>query len=977
VSPPTPPGRSAGASDARSPADPFGARGPLGEGLPDVYRLASVAGRLPLGTDLGRAPVTLKILLENVVRHAGEGVVRSEDVETLAAWRPRTGTQAEVPFMPSRVILQDFTGVPAVVDLAVMRDAMADLGGDASRVNPLVPADLVIDHSVQVDRFGTPGAFAFNVEREYERNGERYQLLRWAQTAFRNFRVVPPGTGIVHQVNLEFLATVVADRDDAFGRVAFPDTLVGTDSHTTMVNALGVLGYGVGGIEAEVVLLGQPLYQPMPRIIGVELSGELPRGSTATDLVLVVTEMLRGYGVVGAFVEFAGDGLAGLSLADRATISNMSPEFGATSTLFPIDEETVSYLRLTGRTAERIDLVERYAKEQGLWRVEGSVPEFDARLELDLATVVPSVAGPRRPQDRIPLSELRDSFRIAFPPPTDGADAGAGGVRPAARDADGNAAARRSGVDEASVESFPASDPPSFASGDVSHDASPARTLDGDPRDDEPYPTVRIEVDGERADIRSGAVAIAAITSCTNTSNPTVMVGAGLLARNAVARGLAVRPYVKTSLAPGSKAVTGYLAAAGLMQPLEQLGFALAGYGCTTCIGNSGPLDAPVAAAVEEHDLVVAAVLSGNRNFEGRIHPLARASYLASPPLVVAFALAGRVDIDLATHPLGFDDAGAPVFLADLWPSADEIRSVIRDSIDPELFRRTYAVVFEGDDRWRALPIPDGDRYAWDADSTYIAKPPFFDGLTFDPPAVRDIEGARVLALLGDSVTTDHISPAGSIAPWSPAGEWLQAHGVGPLEFNSYGARRGHHEVMMRGTFANIRLRNALVEGREGPYTVHLPDGDEAFIYDAAMRYAAEGVPLLVVAGKEYGSGSSRDWAAKGTALLGVRAVLAESFERIHRSNLVGMGVLPLEFAPGESAASLGLTGRESYTIAGLAGDLVPHAGLRVVARRDEDGSERAFEVVARLDGAIDVDYYRQGGILQAVLRRLAAEAVG
>jgi aconitate hydratase len=883
--------------------DPFGARTSLGPGLPDAYRLAALGERV----DLDRLPVTVKILLENVLRHAGDGIVRPEDVETLASWRPRLGAEAEIPFMPARVVLQDFTGVPAVVDLAVMRDAMADLGGDPARVNPLVPADLVIDHSVQVDAFGTPAAYAFNVEREYERNGERYQLLRWAQTAFRDFRVVPPGTGIVHQVNLEYLATVVTDvpGPDGGARIAFPDTLVGTDSHTTMVNALGVLGYGVGGIEAEVVLLGQPLYQPMPRVVGVRLTGALPRGATATDLVLVVTERLRALGVVGAFVEFAGDGLAGLALADRATISNMSPEFGATATLFPIDDETLTYLRLTGRPDERVELVERYAKVQGLWRELGPGPDFDEVVDLDLGSVEPSLAGPRRPQDRVALQDLRESFRSAYP----------------------------------------------TASGR----------------------TIQVEVGGTPAAVRTGSVAIAAITSCTNTSNPTVMVGAGLLARNAVARGLRVGPTVKTSLAPGSRAVTGYLERAGLMAPLETLGFALAGYGCTTCIGNSGPLDDAVAGAIEGHDLVVAAVLSGNRNFEGRIHPLARASYLASPPLVVAFALAGRVDIDLTSEPLGTGTDGAPVFLADLWPTSDQIRGVIAGSIDAELFRQTYATVFDGDERWQALPIPTGARYAWDEGSSYIAKPPFFDGMGLDPAPLTDIIGARVLAVLGDSVTTDHISPAGSIAAWSPAGQWLQARGVGPLEFNSYGARRGHHEVMMRGTFGNIRLRNMLVEGKEGPYTLQLPDGEERFIFDAAMTYRREGVPLVVLAGREYGSGSSRDWAAKGTALLGVRAVIAQSYERIHRSNLVGMGVLPLQFRAAESADSLGLSGRETYTIAGLTEGLVPRAVLTVVAR-DDDGSERSFDVDARLDGPIEIEYLRHGGILPAVLRRLAVE---
>jgi aconitate hydratase len=946
--------------------DPFDARRSLGAGLPDYVALAAIGDRI----DLGRAPVTLKILLENVLRHAGGGIVQPADVETLASWRPGIAAEAEVPFMPARVVLQDFTGVPAVVDLAVMRDAMADLGGDPAKVNPLVPADLVIDHSVQVDQFGTPAAFAFNVEREYERNGERYQLLRWAQTAFRDLRVVPPGTGIVHQVNLEYLATVVTDAAaaDGSGRIAYPDTLVGTDSHTTMINALGVLGYGVGGIEAEAVLLGQPLYQPMPRIVGVRLHGTLPRGSTATDLVLVVTEMLRAYGVVGAFVEFAGDGLASLALADRATISNMSPEFGATSTMFPIDDETIAYLRLTGRSEERIALVEAYARTQGLWREPGAGPDFDSVLELDLASVDPSVAGPRRPQDRVPLTALRENFRTNFPNGLIALDhAGVEGRRP-----DGGR------VDEASAESFPASDPPSFTDSDPAEEQPAPATSETPAAHDgngerRSYRPITITVGEEQATIASGSVAIAAITSCTNTSNPTVMVGAGLLARNAVARGLSVGPTVKTSLAPGSKAVTGYLEAAGLMAPLEALGFALAGYGCTTCIGNSGPLDEPVAAAIEANDLVVAAVLSGNRNFEGRIHPLARASYLASPPLVVAFALAGRVDIDLLNEPLGSGSDGRPVFLADIWPDPDEIRSVIATSIDPELFRRTYAVVFEGDDRWRALPIPAGDRYAWDPSSTYIAKPPFFEALSADAPALADIVDARVLAVLGDSVTTDHISPAGSIAPWSPAGTWLQEHGVRPLEFNSYGARRGHHEVMVRGTFGNIRLHNQLVEGKEGPYTVHLPDGEEQFIYDAAMRYRDEGVPLVVIAGREYGSGSSRDWAAKGTTLLGVRAVLAESYERIHRSNLVGMGVLPLQFLPGESASSLGLSGRERYTIHGLAEGPTPRQRLTVVAT-DDDGTDRRFGAIARLDGPIDVDYFRQGGILPAVLRRLATE---
>jgi aconitate hydratase len=926
--------------------DPFGARAPLGPGLPDFYKLSALAGggagaTATLGMDLDLLPVTIKILLENVLRHAGGGIVREEDVATLAAWTPGAASapgagEIEIPFMPARVILQDFTGVPAVVDMAAMRDAMAELGGDPSRVNPLVPADLVIDHSVQIDRYGTADSLAYNVEREYGRNGERYQLLRWAQTAFGDLRVVPPGTGIVHQVNLEYLASVVARRADAAGRmVAFPDTLVGTDSHTTMINGLGVLGYGVGGIEAEAVLLGQPLYQPVPKVIGVRLSGELPEGATATDLVLVVTQMLRSYGVVGAFVEFTGDGLAGLALADRATISNMSPEFGPTATLFPIDDETLAYLRLTGRAPERVALVERYAKEQGLWPVPGVTPAFDALLTLDLGSVEPSLAGPRRPQDRVAMRDLKSNFRAAYPPGLE-------------TKAETGVAAGKSGLGDSAG---------SVAAGSAAS-----------------YPAVRVEAAGRTVEVSSGSVAIAAITSCTNTSNPTVMIAAGLLARNAVARGLTVPPTVKTSLAPGSRAVTAYLEGASLMAPLADLGFALAGYGCTTCIGNSGPLDAPVARAIEDNDLVVAAVLSGNRNFEGRIHPLVRASYLASPPLVVAYALAGTVDIDLTTTPLGVGTDGQPVFLSDIWPSTAAVRETVGSAVSGDLFRTAYASVFEGGPEWKALDIPVGDRYRWDAGSTYVALPPFFVGLRAEPAPVAPISGARVLALLGDSVTTDHISPAGSISPTSPAGKWLQEHGVPPVEFNSYGARRGHHEVMMRGTFANIRLRNALAE-REGPYTVHLPDGEAATIFDAAMQYASDGVPLIVIAGKEYGSGSSRDWAAKGPRLLGIRAVIAESFERIHRSNLVGMGILPLQFLPGESAAVLGLTGRESYTVELPAGGPVPR-GRVTVSARGEDGAGLRFEATVRLDGPIELDYYRQGGILPAVLRRIARESM-
>ncbi|MDL2334818.1 MAG: aconitate hydratase AcnA [Chloroflexota bacterium] len=882
--------------------DPFSARAQLrvGDRAYTYYRLDR-SGM----TDLAKAPMTVKVLLENAIRHAGRGVVREQEARALAAWQPNLGSDAEIPFMPARVLMQDFTGVPAVVDLAALRDAMADIGGDPALVEPLVPADLVIDHSVQVDRYRTPDAYAFNVDREYERNGERYALLRWAQTAFAGLRVVPPGTGIVHQVNLEYLAAVVTTRADETGAtVAFPDTLVGTDSHTTMVNGLGVLGYGVGGIEAEAVLLGQPLYQPMPRVVGVRLHGDLPRGSTATDLVLIISNMLRTHGVVGSFVEFAGDGLASLALADRATISNMAPEYGATAALFPIDDETLAYLRITGRPQAQVALVEAYAKENALWREPGAGPSFDETLELDLATIEPTVAGPRRPQDKVRLPDLPANFHAAYPQ---------------------------------TAEAHPVT---------VGGNGHGPQTID------------------------HGSVAIAAITSCTNTSNPTVMVGAGLLARNALARGLSVNPTVKTSLAPGSRAVTEYLQTAGLLKPLEELGFGVVGYGCTTCIGNSGPLDEPVAKAIEDNELVVAAVLSGNRNFEGRIHPLARASYLASPPLVVAFALAGTVDIDLASEPLGADRDGKPVFLSDIWPSPEEVRTTVGSAVSPAIFNRIYASVFDGDAHWRALPVPVGSkRYDWDATSTYVARPPFMDGMGREPAPVTDIVGARALAVLGDSVTTDHISPAGSIPAWSPAGQWLQAHGVAPLDFNSYGARRGQHEVLMRGTFGNIRLRNALAD-KEGPYTSHQPSGEGMFIYDAAMRYAADGAPLVILAGKEYGSGSSRDWAAKGPALLGVRAVLAESYERIHRSNLVGMGVMPMQYLPGQNAESLGLTGREEFSVIGLTDGLAvrKHVTLRVT---DANGT-RDIEVIARLDGPVELDYYRQGGIMPAVLRRLA-----
>jgi len=936
----------------RSPLiDPADARATLsvGDRSYAYYRL-SAAG-VP---DLDRLPYTVKILLENALRHAasGSGLVTANDVRALAMWDPGEPAEVDLPFMPARVILQDFTGVPCVVDLAAMRDAVASMGGDPASINPLVPVDLVIDHSVQVDLFGSDLAFAGNVAREYERNGERYALLRWAQQAFDNFRVVPPGTGIVHQVNLEYLADVVSVRKDERGDdVAFPDTLVGTDSHTTMINGLGVVAWGAGGIEAEAALLGQPLYQPMPVVVGFRLDGELRSGATATDLVLYVTEMLRSHGVVGKFVEFHGRGLSRLGLADRATISNMSPEFGATATLFPIDAETLRYLRMTGRSDETVARVEAYARAQGLFRTDDAVePRFSESLSLDLGSVEPSVAGPRRPQDRVPLTDLRRSFRAAFD----------------------NGLETHGLVDEAGEESFPASDVPGFTSTPTDGDR-PITSPDADAgHAGVEYRPVTVEMDGERFALRSGSVVIAAITSCTNTSNPSVMVAAGLLARNAVARGLRTPPWVKTSLAPGSRAVTDYLTGADLMAPLEALGFNLVGYGCTTCIGNSGPLADPIAAAIEGNDLVGVAVLSGNRNFEGRIHPLARASYLASPPLVVAFALAGRIDLDLTSQPLGTDADGRPVFLADLWPSAAEIADVVAEQVRSEIFTRNYASVFEGDDRWRSLPVPAGSRYAWDPESTYVALPPFFAGLQPEPAPISDVVGARALAVLGDSVTTDHISPAGSIARTSPAGEWLMAHGVEPREFNSYGARRGHHEVMNRGTFANIRLRNLLVPGAEGNVTEHLPSGERMTIFEAAGRYQASGTPLVILAGKEYGSGSSRDWAAKGPHLLGVRVVIAESYERIHRSNLVGMGILPLQYLPGESATTLGLTGRETFTITGIGEALRPRQEM-TVAVRDENGRERQFRAVARLDGEIDVTYYRNGGLLQTVLRRLAA----
>jgi aconitate hydratase len=901
-------------------ADTFGARGTLQVGSREyeIHRLAALAERF----DVARLPFSLKVLLENLLRTEGSGAVTAADVEALAAWDPAAEPSQEIAFTPARVLMQDLTGVPAVVDLAAMRDAMAQMGGDPAKINPLAPAELVIDHSVQVDAFGTRDAFAINAAREFERNQERYLFLRWGQQAFDNFKVVPPDTGIVHQVNLEYLARVVfvADARDGDGPpAAYPDTLVGTDSHTTMVNGLGVLGWGVGGIEAEAAMLGQPLSMLIPQVVGFRLHGALREGATATDLVLTVTEMLRERGVVGKFVEFHGAGLAGLPLADRATIGNMSPEFGSTCAIFPIDAETLRYLRFSGRPAEQVELVEAYAREQGMWHDEGSPePRFSEQIELDLGQVVPSLAGPKRPQDRISLSDAQSAFRAAL------------------RDYVPTNARQADAYDEAVAESFPASDPP------AAH-KSPPHTL------------------------RHGDVVIAAITSCTNTSNPSVMIGAGILARNALARGLQSKPWVKTSLAPGSKVVTEYLDRAGLTESLEQLGFNLVGYGCTTCIGNSGPLPEEISQAVGEGDLAVASVLSGNRNFEGRINPDVKMNYLASPPLCVAYALAGTMDIDIAADPLGHDAEGRDVYLRDIWPTGREIAQTIEAAVRSDMFRKSYSEVFAGDEHWNGLAVPGGDRFAWEEHSTYVRLPPYFEGMPPEPAPVQDVQDARVLALLGDSVTTDHISPAGAIKRDGPAGLYLQEQGVAPRDFNSYGARRGNHEVMMRGTFANIRIRNLLRDAQggalpEGGVTVHLPSGEQLPIYDAAMRYAEEETPLVVLAGREYGTGSSRDWAAKGTRLLGVRAVIAQSFERIHRSNLIGMGVLPLQFKDGESAASLGLTGHETFSIEGVAA--LPR---EVTVRADE----QEFAVTVRIDTPREGDYYRHGGILQYVLRAL------
>jgi aconitate hydratase len=932
-----------------SSSDSFGARSTLAVSGRDyeIFRLDALQERF----DVARLPYSVKVLLENVLRLEDGVSVGAADVEAIAAWDAGAEPSAEIPFQPARVLMQDFTGVPAVVDLAAMRDAMEEIGGDPAAINPLVDVDLVIDHSVQVDAFGNERAFAVNAEHDFERNRERYSFLKWGQHSFDNFRVVPPATGICHQVNLEHLAQVVYSREAGGVLRAYPDTLVGTDSHTTMVNGLGVLGWGVGGIEAEAAMLGQPISMLLPQVVGFRLGGELPEGATATDLVLTVTEMLRERGVVSKFVEFFGPGLPTLGLADRATLGNMSPEFGSTCAIFPVDAETLRYLELTGRPTETIELVDAYAREQGMFHDGSSEdPVFSDLLELDLGEVVPSIAGPKRPQDRVPLAQAKQSFLEAM------------------REFDPEAAERMGdGRDEAIAESFPASDPPAEDHEGENGKPRPAvtgaaaATIDGSGDEIE----VTLD-DGTSFQLDHGRVVIAAITSCTNTSNPSVMVGAGLLARNAVQRGLTRRPWVKTSLAPGSTVVTDYLERAGLTEYLDALQFNLVGYGCTTCIGNSGPLAAEISTAIAEKDLAVCAVLSGNRNFEGRINQDVKANYLASPPLVVAYALAGRMDLDLANEPLGEGSDGEPVYLRDVWPDAEEIKRVVGDSVASEMFARNYAEVFAGDETWNAVEIPAGDRYTW-PDSTYVRQPSFFQAMPADPPGVEPISGARALAVLGDSITTDHISPAGAIKKASPAGQWLIDHGVEPGNFNSYGARRGNHEVMIRGTFANIRLRNQLVE-RAGGFTRHFPGGEETTIYDAAMSYAEEGVPLVVLAGKEYGSGSSRDWAAKGTKLLGVRAVIAESFERIHRSNLIGMGVLPLQFAAGESVASLGLSGEETFDV----GDLEDGGAKSVtVTARGGNGSTREFEATVRLDTPNEVTYFHNGGILQTVLRKL------
>jgi aconitate hydratase len=934
-------------------ANSFDSRATLsvGDRSYEIFRLDALQARY----DVARLPFSLKILLENLLRNEDGESIRAQDIEALARWNAGDEPSQEIAFTPARVVMQDFTGVPAIVDLAAMRDAMGEMGGEQSKINPLVPAELVIDHSVQVDAYGTPQAFAHNAELEFERNQERYAFLRWGQGAFHNFSVVPPDTGIVHQVNLEYLARVVFVDDER--NLAYPDTLVGTDSHTTMINGLGVLGWGVGGIEAEAAMLGQPMSMLIPQVVGFKLTGELPEGATATDLVLTVTEMLRERGVVGKFVEFHGAGLQKLPLADRATIGNMSPEFGSTCAIFPIDAETLRYLEFSGRPKELIELVETYAKEQGLWHDEDSeAPVFSDNLELDLADVVPSIAGPKRPQDRVSLTESKPAFRMALD-----------GLVPDDDDEDGQLA-----------DSFPASDP---VSSHVPNGAGhgPTGGTGGIQVADRRQAVAPVTLaDGTETELDHGHVVIAAITSCTNTSNPSVMVGAGILARNAVQKGLKVKPWVKTSLAPGSKVVTEYLDRAGLTGPLDELGFNLVGYGCTTCIGNSGPLPEEISKVVGDRDLAVVSVLSGNRNFEGRINPDVKMNYLASPPLCVAYALAGTMDIDLYDEPLGESDDGEPVFLKDIWPGSAEVARTVGDAVQSDMFRKSYGEVFDGDEHWNSLQVPTGESFAWADDSTYVRRPPFFEDLPAEPKPIKDIEGARVLAILGDSVTTDHISPAGSIKRDSPAGDYLKEHGVRFGEFNSYGSRRGNHEVMMRGTFANIRLRNQLRSDGggslpEGGVTIYLGDDQQQQmpIYNAAMRYLEQDTPLVVLAGKEYGSGSSRDWAAKGTRLLGVRAVIAQSFERIHRSNLVGMGVLPLQFSDGDSVQSLGLTGRETFSIPGLSGgEDVPR---QLTVKASSGAQAVAFEVTVRIDTPKEQRYFQHGGILQFVLRQLLA----
>jgi len=918
--------------------NPFGTRGTLKAGATTatIFRLPELERKGIAKLD--RLPFSIRVLLENACRFAGHGVVTEEHVTQLGGWSG-SGGQGEIPFLPARVVLQDFTGVPCVVDLAAMRDAMARMKGDPDRINPIVPCDLVIDHSVQVDFFGNNTAYQHNVELEYERNRERYQLLKFAQRAFRNFRVVPPGTGIVHQVNLEYLAPVVQLREQHGEPTLYPDTCVGTDSHTTMINGLGVLAWGVGGIEAEAVMLGQPYFMLIPQVVGMKLLGELPLGTTATDLVLTVTQLLRKHGVVDKFVEFCGPGLSHLGLADRATIANMAPEYGATMGFFPVDAETIRYLERTGRDPEVTARAERYCKEQGLFRTDQTPdPEFSASLTLDLGTVVPSLAGPKRPQDLVPLTGLKRNFQMSLPEL----------MTP-------SVPATRREVAQTNYSSW------------VNEGGSGSIAVAEHP------PVAMPVVDGEPCELRDGSVVIAAITSCTNTSNPSVMIGAGLLARKAVERGLRTKPWVKTSLAPGSRVVTEYLKGSGLLPFLEKLRFNVVGYGCTTCIGNSGPLPEPIARAVEEQQLVTAAVLSGNRNFEARVHPQVRANYLASPLLVVAFALAGRVDVDLGSEPIGTAKDGKPVYLREIWPTPQEINAAMAAALKPELFRERYASVFEGDDVWQALPVPTGSRYAWDPNSTYVAEPPFFQELSKEPGALADITGARVLAALGDSVTTDHISPAGAIPKSGPAAKYLLERGVAQPDWNTFGARRGHHEVMMRGTFGNVRIKNALTPEKEGNWTVHIPSGEVMSIFDAAMLYQAEGTPLVILTGKEYGTGSSRDWAAKGPALQGVKAVIAESYERIHRSNLVGMGVLPLQYEPGTTRQSLGLTGREKITVTGIARGLTPGGRVTVTAS-DESGKATAFPVIVRLNSAVELDYYRNGGILRRVLRMFAGD---